>query len=283
MPLERVTTLESFLELNHPRFIVSDSWLISSVHEELGTIITWGRPTEESAQELVHALGEVLARPERHPHKLLVDFSRLEMVSPSVFRVLYQYFQRRQRLMGRLRLKKALIRPEGILGATVAGFWSLFEVPHEAKHFTVLAEGLEWLGEEGALVAHRELEAAIPQIFSDELIGALRQYLVRHPSSNLPQIARALHVSTRTLQRHLKRQGTSLRRELNDIRVARATELLRWSDAKIMAIAHELGFGSAQGMIAWFRDQFGVAPATWRKAVRGEVDDDATISAEDAL
>ena len=80
----------------------------------------------------------------------------------------------------------------------------------------------------------------------------------------LSRAARALNVSTRTLQRQLEEAGTSFRDLGSALRQERAERLLAATDQKITAIAKELGFESLQSFTASFREASGETPADYR-------------------
>jgi AraC-like DNA-binding protein len=85
---------------------------------------------------------------------------------------------------------------------------------------------------------------------------------VRSPS----QIARAIHVSPRTLRRHLEAQGTSLSALVDQERRDRALLLLRSPELSLAEIAERLGYRSLQSFERAFRRWTGTTPAAYRRS-----------------
>lgn len=79
-------------------------------------------------------------------------------------------------------------------------------------------------------------------------------------------LARALNVSLRTLHRHLRQQGASVQSLKDEVRCARAQELLRRTRQPVKQIAHLLGFRSEKSFARAFRHWTGATPSDWRAA-----------------
>ncbi len=106
----------------------------------------------------------------------------------------------------------------------------------------------------------RELEALAPRV-------ALRvRALLPGPGGlrSLEDVARAMHVSARTLKRRLAAEGTSFRALVDHARRMRAEQLLR-SSRGLDEIAFELGYADAASFSRAFRRWTGKAPGAWRK------------------
>ena len=100
---------------------------------------------------------------------------------------------------------------------------------------------------------------------SDEVVQALRRHLmVELAQTSLAHAARALAMSTRSLQRQLAAAGTSLRLELERARFERARAQLVASDVKLEALALELGFASPSHFASRFRRAVGETPSQYR-------------------
>ena len=84
---------------------------------------------------------------------------------------------------------------------------------------------------------------------------------------NYEPIAGSLGMSERTLQDHLRRAGTSFRRESNEALVRAARELLENSDASLTEIAIDVGCASLQHFSTVFRKVAGVTPSEYRRRV----------------
>ena len=89
-------------------------------------------------------------------------------------------------------------------------------------------------------------------------------------SPGLEALARSRHMSSRTLMRRLKRQGTSYRRIVEEIHAGLAADLLRHTELPIAEIAARLGFADTANFGRAFRGWHAVAPGRYR---RGQADD----------
>jgi AraC-like DNA-binding protein len=78
-------------------------------------------------------------------------------------------------------------------------------------------------------------------------------------------LAGALHVSLRTLHRHLRQEGSSVQALKDEVRQARATELLRRTRSPVKQIALALGFRSEKSFARAFRQWHGASPGEWRR------------------
>ncbi|UJR86099.1 AraC family transcriptional regulator [Sandaracinus amylolyticus] len=79
----------------------------------------------------------------------------------------------------------------------------------------------------------------------------------------IEEVAKALHVSTRTLKRRLAEEETSFRDLLEDARRARAFVLLR-DELGLDEIAARLGYSDAANFSRAFRRWTGITPGAWR-------------------
>lgn len=77
-------------------------------------------------------------------------------------------------------------------------------------------------------------------------------------------IASQLDMHERTLHRHLKKEGTTFRRELEGIRYEVARQLLSESKTPLSGIANALGYAESSTFIRSFKRWSGTTPAQWR-------------------
>jgi AraC-like DNA-binding protein len=105
------------------------------------------------------------------------------------------------------------------------------------------------------------LEAAATP-FLDPLQLRIRAAILRGLGSGvtLASVARELKLAPRTLQRAIAERGTSWSHELDEVRRARALELLDASDHKTASIAADLGFRDASAFFRAFRRWTGTTP-----------------------
>lgn len=101
-----------------------------------------------------------------------------------------------------------------------------------------------------------------------DLVAHIRQLVGLHLGQRpvtLDLIAAELNLSTRTLQRRLAEQATSLRRIVQDLRVETGRGLLREGRASHADIARMLGYGDATAFWRAFKQKTGKAPSHERK------------------
>ncbi|MBR1122854.1 helix-turn-helix transcriptional regulator [Bradyrhizobium lablabi] len=89
-----------------------------------------------------------------------------------------------------------------------------------------------------------------------------------HGDSTLDGTARALKVSTRTLQRHLGRMGTSHSEMLAEVRLSIACRLLADSNKRLSDIAKFLGYANASSFSRNFARLMKVQPVVYRRQQR---------------
>lgn len=99
------------------------------------------------------------------------------------------------------------------------------------------------------------------------LVQRVRQALAAHPAltHNAEDLAALLNVSARTLHRQLKEEGASLQALKDEVRQARALELLLRTPRPIKQVASEAGFQNEKSFIRAFKRWTGLAPAEYRR------------------
>ena len=91
----------------------------------------------------------------------------------------------------------------------------------------------------------------------------LRQSLAsKHFSAS--DIAKQLDMHERTLHRHLEKEGTTFRRELEGIRYDVARQLLSKGKTPLSGIANALGYTEPSTFVRSFRRWSGTTPSQWR-------------------
>ncbi len=83
--------------------------------------------------------------------------------------------------------------------------------------------------------------------------------------SNIEQAAELIGVSTRTLNRYLKSEGTNYKKLLSEERIALASQLLRDSKRGIEDVAFDVGYSSRRSFDRAFTQVVGISPAAARK------------------
>ncbi len=271
-PVE-VETVEELLESRRAVFIARARYAYFFVDPELAGFLAWGRIVSEDATEAMRMFARVA---ETAPRGFLGDFGAVAHVDSDAARIVGESIERRLAKRVGYDLVQAVVHPAGLHGALVAGFFSVFPPGFPHRVFPSRGEALAWLGREdaSALVSAIEASAQAKQELPDE-VRRLRELLLAEAVGawTLDAAAQSLHVAKRTLQLRLEQAGTSFREELAAVRLARVLDRLRGED-KLLAIAIDTGFTSAQHFSRWFRSHTGMTPSEYRKSA----DDDAPNS-----
>ncbi len=113
------------------------------------------------------------------------------------------------------------------------------------------------------------LDSFLVQTTSRDVVDKIVEKLPDGPP-NQQQIADALHVSNRTLQRKLKEEGTSFMDLLRDTRLQLARKYLRQPSRSVVETSYLLGFSEPSTFSRAFKRWTGVAPAEFRDMPVGE-------------
>jgi AraC-like DNA-binding protein len=194
----------------------------------------------------------------------------LERLDAGAFSHLAQFVGDRLPDCERRAERQAFVRPPGLLGALVSGFYDVCGRPSYPVHvFTSAREAFRWLGRGDAEALSDEISALVavasvtPQVVRD-----LRELLSTQLRLSLATAARRLGTSERSLQRQLWRAGTSFRAEVDHARIRAAERLLAETDLKLTSIALEVGCASLQHFSALVRRLTGETPSAWRARLR---------------
>ncbi len=99
--------------------------------------------------------------------------------------------------------------------------------------------------------------------FSEQAKGILKQLLAGH-RPGIDDLARELHLSTRTLQRRLTDQGITFQRLLDEARRELARHYLLHSSRELNETAYLLGYEDANSFFRAFHQWEGTSPGQWR-------------------
>ena len=119
---------------------------------------------------------------------------------------------------------------------------------------------------------HNALSLTVLQYRRDRLLASrARACMAARPEEahNASTLAAALNVSTRTLHRQLRDEGTSLQQLKDAVRFERAAQLLRQGRQPIKQVALSVGFASEKTFSRAFAAWAGQAPGAYRGAPRG--------------
>jgi AraC-like DNA-binding protein len=141
-----------------------------------------------------------------------------------------------------------------------------FDAPRAGLSFDAQYLALPLRRDERALrqMLQRALPLTVLQYRRDRLLVArVRELLPRHGTADA--LARALHLSTRTLHRQLKEEGASLQALKDEVRRERASELLLRTEQPLKQIARAAGFRNEKSFARAFRGWTGAPPGEWRR------------------
>ncbi|MEK1907865.1 MAG: AraC family transcriptional regulator [Pseudomonas sp.] len=132
-----------------------------------------------------------------------------------------------------------------------------------------LEDGNPELAAHNETVLQKRLEALQPDTWSRRLRRALEQRLPNgEPSAEA--LASGLHLSLRSLQRHLSDEGSSYEQVLADTRHALALQHLRAQNCSISEIAYLLGFADSSSFSRAFKRWNGQSPSQYRDSLPGQ-------------
>lgn len=271
----RASSIERLASSAPGRYVSGPSFAHFCLTEELWGVLLWGRPNEDETHKLVRSL-LVELEPQVTAHGSVVDASRLESVDLGAFAVLDRYVREQRERLSRQVTRLALVRPEGMPGAVVAGFFEVLPRPYPVRVVETPNEALAFIREQypDAAPAELDLGAVLARVYAEAasvppVIAALRAVLDERLSEiAIGSAACALGVSERTLQRRLSEAGTTFNEELALARVRVAQRLLLDTDAPLTSIALDVGCASLQHFSALFRRLTGDSPSAWRTKQR---------------
>ena len=143
-----------------------------------------------------------------------------------------------------------------------------FGMPRAALQFDARYLALPLVRDEAALstMLRRPLPLTVLQYRRDRLlVQQVRGQLLRaEGAATAATLAAALHVSVRTLHRQLQEEGASLQQLKDEVRHARALELLQRSGRPLKQIAREVGFRNEKSFARAFKNWTGQTPGAAR-------------------
>jgi len=125
---------------------------------------------------------------------------------------------------------------------------------------------LDTANELASRVAQEQMAGELTRIglSDDDLVGRVRALLAAGAGFGLADIARALHVSPRTLKRRLSHHGVTFHAVVSDVRRTEAMRLLRHSVLTVEQIGAQLGYADAGNFCRAFKRWTGTTPGMFR-------------------
>jgi AraC-like DNA-binding protein len=264
-------SVQAFLDDPYGRYLCGRRHLMFAPSRELIGFAAWGCLDPDDVRALLQ-LCDIGVVEGAAPHCFLADLRGLEFMDPHAFALFVDYTRRHRAVLARKVVRKAELRPAGLVGAVIAGFSQVAALPHPDQAFDDPHEALAWLG--------------VPAVPGAELLGQLdalrveasgagatvrraREVLASTGCAELDGLAAQLGLSRRSAQRALREAGTTFRLELRAARLQRAREFLRQGTHSLTWIAAELGYSSVQHFSTAFRRLTGETPSAWRARHRG--------------
>jgi AraC-like DNA-binding protein len=267
----RVPDFAPFFDVPGHRYVVRRSVAYWQAERRVFGIIIWGRPDETDVDEIC-AAHEVGANPLFRGHTSLVDIRALDSVDLLAFGRLLSYLKKRRDAWSPMVSRQGLLHSGGLAHATVAGMFEFLRPRHPVVFFDDVRAAYEAVS---ASDVRAEVESLRESLVGGPAVArrvraAFEELTAR---ADLAAVARRIGLSERSLQRHLKSAGTSLRAERHSY-VLRATErLLEDTELDLEAIAATVGASSASHLITLFRQQHGLTPGAFRQRLRSRAEE----------
>ncbi len=118
-----------------------------------------------------------------------------------------------------------------------------------------------------AMLHEKLVEAELERLEGTKTSPRVRKILqgrCLHPEPRREDVAAALKISDRTLQRKLQREGTSFQQLLDDVRRELAQQHLREPDCSLKQVTELLGFENQSNLFRACRRWFGESPGRYR-------------------
>lgn len=115
----------------------------------------------------------------------------------------------------------------------------------------------------------RRASTGVPAQERDMRLAAGLDFIASHSDNafiGVGDVAAAMGLGRRQAERLFRADGTSIRRKLEETRLARVKSLLATTDLPLRRIAAECGFTSDIYLAGLFRNRLGVPPGAWRHA-----------------
>jgi AraC-like DNA-binding protein len=179
-----------------------------------------------------------------------------------------------RQISGRLELRMTPTRGS-LLAALMPGGSIEFRQRRNALSFprTLLDEPLPQADQSTAEMCERQCRELVEQRQARHgVAAAVRSRLIHQPGRppSMDTIAEELHIDTRTLRRHLEREGSSYRALLDEVRDTLAVEMLTTAGLTVSEVAARLGYAEPASFTHAFTRWRGVPPSEYRRtAARG--------------
>lgn len=263
---QRVTELTAFFGEPARRYVVRRSFAYWQAERRVFGIILWGKPDEVDV-DAICAAHEVGADPLFRGHTSLVDLRALESVDLLAFGRLLAYLKKRRDAWSPMVSRQAVLHGGGFAHATVAGMFQFLRPGHPVVYFDDPVAAYDAVGAPDVRADVEELRESL--LGTPSIVRRVRAALEDLPSeAGIGEVARRLGMSARSLQRHLRAAGRSLRSERQAHIVRVSERLLESTELDLGAIAARAGASSASHLVMLFHQHHGTTPGALREARR---------------
>lgn len=226
-----------------------------------GTVM-WGRPLEADIAAMLPFF-EIGVDPRFAGHASFVDCRALDSIDVLAFGKLLAYLVSRRHAWGPNVGRQAVLHPDGLVGVMVAGALHVARPPYPFACFHGAGEGaFVWCGVPDLHDAVEALRGSL--IESPEITRRVQAALREQGLVSAAEVAHALGMSHRTLQRRLEEAGSTFREERDRYLSREIERLLSGTELDLDAIAAAVGLSSASQLVAHFRATHGTTPGAWR-------------------
>lgn len=262
----RVPKLEAFFGPPARRYVVHRSFVYWQAERRAFGNMMWGRPNENDVIEMC-AAHEVGADPLFSGHTSLVDIRALEAVDLLAFERLLAYLHKRRDVWSPNVSRQVVLHAGGYAQAFVVGMFEFLRPGHQVLFFDEPRGAFEAIG---ASDVFEELESVRQELLNiPEIVRRVQSALEAMPGKvTAAGVARALGMSTRSLQRRLNDAKSSLRIERQRRLLRQCERMLESTELDLDAIARQVGASSSSHLIALFRAHHGMTPGAFRASRR---------------
>lgn len=264
--MKQVGSLDAFIESPGLRYYVARKYAALCPSDTFSATTSWDFHETTEIRELGRVM-DAFTAPGRARQRVLADAEFVTTTSPFSYTALTEYLTRSRVRLSRGIEKLAIVRPAGFPGAVLTGMCSLVPLP-TVQLFDALLPALHWLQVDADSQTVKLIQDLRHPVVENKLLAHLRRLLMELARVSLPEAARRLGVSRRTLQRHLMAARTTFQTEATTAKLHHAQGLMLSSPLSLTAIACELGFASLQHFSASFRSVHGETPSSWRAGRR---------------
>lgn len=257
--------VDDFHRAPDDRFVGARNGLVFRRPGLLGVMV-WGTIDAQTVLELARIASFPESSPGQAEAPALLDLRFVDGFDPRMFGVRAELLAANRTLISRFVTRIAVVHPSGVIGATAIGMRAVSPPPCPEQFFEDAPEAMRWLDREAEIPLIDELDALRrQQLLVTPLLRRLRKLLRERPRPSLAQAARALGVSTRSLQRKLADAGSTYQEELAVATVHAGQALLLKRGASVTSVAMDLGCASPQHFSTMFRKVVGETPLGWRE------------------